>query len=307
MKRLIKSTLFGCGLDVRRVRSPRAEDGFWKGRSREQAIKIGEKIIYTDCLPLVEWYKAYPEVNRVSTRLTSVIGHFYSDFQAVDIGANCGDTIARLFDGWSGRVLAIEPDANCQKWLRTNWGDDTRVTIKPVWLSSTSSVAKATLSKTGWNTTLDPTTGGNTQIDFKTLDEVISLEPEFTNVKLIKVDAEGFDGQILMGSRQTLLRHKPAVLFESNMDTPAMKGTDPMGVFAFLIGLGYESFFLYDDYGRFVVTVDNKQLDFLRDLLDYADGKFGRIHYYDAIAIHNADAALRDHFMQSERQYRNSL
>jgi FkbM family methyltransferase len=300
MKQIVKSALLSCGLDVRWVKTPRVPNNL---------VKIGDKIIYTDSQHLAAAYRDYPETNRVSTRLASVIRRFHNDFQAIDIGANCGDTIAFLFDGWSGKVLAIEPDANCQKWLRRNWGDDSRVRIQQVWLSSTSGVANAKLSKTGWNTTVDVATGGNTQIEFKTLDEVLSLEPEFTNVKLIKIDAEGFDGQILLGSRQTLLQHKPAVLFESNMDSPAMKNTDPISVFVFMMGLGYESFLLYDAYGRFVTAVDSKGLDLLRDLLDYAyaDGNFGRVYYYDVIAIHNTDTAVKEHILQSERQHRKSL
>jgi hypothetical protein len=88
-----------------------------------------------------------------------------------------------------------------------------------------------------------------------------------------------------------------------------MKNTDPMSVFAFIMGLGYESFLLYDAYGRFVIAVDSKRVDFLRDLLDYAyaDGKFGKVYYYDVVAIHNTDTAVKEHFPQSERQYRKSL
>lgn len=294
MRRILKAILLKLGLDVRRVKTPPAE----------RTIKIGDKIIHTDCAPLVATYRNYPETNTALTRIINVIKLFYNNFQAIDIGANCGDTIASLFAGWSGKVLAIEPDANCQKWLRRNWGADSRVTIQQIWLNSTSSVANANLSKTGWNTTLDVTKGGNTQIEFTTLDDVLSLEPEFANVKFIKVDTEGFDGQILMGSRQTLLKHKPVVLFESNMDSPAMKNTDPMSVFTFLMELNYESFFLYDSAGRFVAAVDRTQVDFLRDLLDYADGKSGKVYYYDAIGIHKMDSAVRDHFLLTEREYR---
>jgi len=304
MKRLIKSVLLICGLDLHRAKRPHIQSVDWRNRPKEQKINIGAKVIHTDFAMMASVYRDYPETNRAAARILSVIERFYRDFQVVDVGANCGDTIACLFDGWSGKVLAIEPDPNCQKWLNKNWGDDPRVTIRSFWLSSVSSIANANLSKAGSNTTLDVTAAGNTQIAFRTLDEVLSQEPDFTNVKFIKVDTEGFDGPILIGSRQTLLKQKPVVLFESNLDVPAMKDADPMSVFSFLMELGYDTFFLYDAYGRFVAAADSQRLDFLRDLLDYADGRFGKVYYYDAIAVHSTDANIRDYFLQTERQYR---
>jgi FkbM family methyltransferase len=303
MKQLIKSALRGCGLEVRRAQRP--SNG--SEAPKEVVITIGGKTIYTDCAPLAESYQNYPETNRASTRVIQVIKESHKDFQAVDIGANCGDTIAFLFDGWSGNVLAVEPDEQCQKWLKRNWGQDARVKIKQKWLGSAPSVMKVNASKTGWNTSLESSSSaGSLQIELTTLDEVLLGDPEFNNVKFIKVDTEGYDGQILLGSRQTLLKYKPVVLFESNMDCPAMKGTDPMAPFTFMMELGYETFLMHDAFGRFVAAVDGSRPDFLRDLLDYADGKFGKVYYFDAIAIHKTDAAVKDKFLQVERQHRKS-
>ena len=304
MKQLIKSALRGCGVEVRRARRP---DDCAPEPPKEQEITIGGKLIYTDCAPLAESYLNYPETNRASTRVIHVIKEFYDDFQAVDIGANCGDTIAFLFDGWSGKVLAVEPDEQCQKWLQRNWGQDARVKITQKWLGRARGQMRVNASKTGWNTSLESSSSaGSLEIEINTLDEVLLGDPEFNHVKFIKVDTEGYDGQILLGSRKTLQKHKPVVLFESNMDCPAMKGTDPMDPFSFMMELGYETFLLHDAFGRFVAAVDHSQMDFLRDLLDYADGKFGKVYYFDAIAIHATDTGVKDKFLQVERQHRKS-
>lgn len=303
MKQLIKSALRGCGVEVRRARP----DNSAAEEPKEQSFVIGGKTIYTNNPPLAESYRNHPETNRASTRVMQVIKQFHNSFQAVDVGANCGDTIAFLFDGWSGKVLAVEPDEHCQVWLKRNWGQDARVKITQKWLGSEHKVMKVNASKTGWNTTLESGgSEGGQQIELNTLDELIAAERDFTNVKFIKIDTEGYDAQVLLGSRQTLQAHKPVVLFESNMDCPAMKGMDPMAPFTFMMEQGYETFLLHDAFGRFVAVVDHTRVDFLRDLLDYADGKFGKVYYFDAIAFHKTDGAAKDKYLEVERQHRKS-
>ena len=68
------------------------------------------------------------------------------------------------------------------------------------------------------------------------LDDVI---PSSLPVKIIKIDVEGGELELMQGASKTLSKFKPLVIFESGIGGSDIYGTTPEKIFAFLSGLSY--------------------------------------------------------------------
>ena len=69
------------------------------------------------------------------------------------------------------------------------------------------------------------------------LDEVL---PPGQAVDLIKIDVEGGEMLVLEGAQETLLKHRPVVLFEHGLGASDYYGAGPAQVFAYFEECGYE-------------------------------------------------------------------
>ena len=87
----------------------------------------------------------------------------------------------------------------------------------------------------------------------------------------------------------------------------AQTGEPGFRVFSLLQKLGYDRLLFYDAYGRFMCAASLDQVDLLTDLHEYADGKFGKVYYYDIVAFAQSDGDLARRFVESERRHRENI
>lgn len=102
------------------------------------------------------------------------------------------------------------------------------------------------------------------------MDRLDNLLPPDLPVRLIKIDVEGGEMDVLRGSTRTLKAQGPLVIFECGLGGSDVYGTTPEAVSDFFNGLGYV-IFLLDDFLR------------KRDPLDrqaFAGQFYGRRNYY---------------------------
>jgi len=64
---------------------------------------------------------------------------------------------------------------------------------------------------------------------------------EFTDVDLIKIDAEGYEELIARGAEQTIKRWEPTIVIEQKHDMARKYGLKPMGGVDYLKSLGYRT------------------------------------------------------------------
>ena len=165
----------------------------WKARSRDQRLEI--------------------DVARALIRPGDLV---------VDAGANKGAYLywLRQFVGPNGSVLAYEPQPQLADYLQRartafRW---TNVEIHPVALSNRA--GQSTLHIPGGgispgasleSSVLEKATGSSFKCVVDTLDHQLTRRagPSF-----LKVDVEGHELALFEGGAETLLRHKPALLFE---------------------------------------------------------------------------------------------
>ncbi|MCU0549632.1 MAG: FkbM family methyltransferase [Leptolyngbya sp. Prado105] len=140
----------------------------------------------------------------------------------LDIGANIGCT-ALLFGELAQRVYAFEPSPTTFKFLEKNVLNSglKNITLQNLGLGAEPSESTLTFSPSN-------RAGGfvsnQTQIETGHVIEKIVIRPlddlvqqlNLSIVDFIKIDVEGFEGQVLKGAKQTLATYRPIVVLELN-------------------------------------------------------------------------------------------
>ena len=137
----------------------------------------------------------------------------------IDVGANIGlmSVFAAGCVGEKGRVIAFEAHPETFEWLKDNiainhincietrgyaLGDEnTTALIYDNW----------DINRGGASLVVKQADAIGHEVDVKVLDEVL---PAGIVPKVIKVDVEGFELQVLKGAKQTILQHKPILIVE---------------------------------------------------------------------------------------------
>jgi FkbM family methyltransferase len=165
----------------------------------------------------------------------------------IDVGANVGLVASRLcrLVGPTGAVWAVEPlPRNIERLehLREQNGLG-QLSILPVALSSETGTAKLRLPIRGggafgsfvatWETL------GEIDVPTIRLDDLVAQRPHPGRLRLVKIDAEGFEPQVLEGSVETLTDLRPLVLCEFNDVLLRQAGTSSSNLLEAFRALGY--------------------------------------------------------------------
>lgn len=152
------------------------------------------------------------------------------DFRvACDIGAHIGTCTEALVTKF-GRVWAFEPQAENFACLKANIGD--RAMLENVALGSAEDSCEMVLAP-GANSGMWHAKPG-LDVDVETLDNYM-----LSDVDLIKIDTEGFEGQVIRGAIETIAASKPVVVFEDNGLGAKYYGVDWIDPKPLLKALGY--------------------------------------------------------------------
>ena len=177
----------------------------------------------------------------------------------VDIGANHGSysVIASELIGIKGLVIAFEPQQHLAKLVERSLeataaseyrviqaGCSDRIGTAEFFIpenASGSAGVFAQFSASGEHRTA--------KIELTTLDQVLSTV-SVTQTLFLKLDVEGSEYDALMGARDTIQRHHPAILMEVNPTSARASGHSVRQLFDLLLGMGYESICEMDEFPR---------------------------------------------------------
>ena len=126
---------------------------------------------------------------------------------------------------------------------------------------------------------------GDSLIPSTTLDTLLRLAGA-DKLDLLKIDVDGYDGQVLLGAKEILNRLKPAVIFEWHPILCRRTGNNWTDHFNSLDSAGYNSFIWFNKFGEFSHFsngYDPVTIERLADLC-FSTQSYPDLHY-DVIAL----------------------
>jgi FkbM family methyltransferase len=159
-----------------------------------------------------------------------------------DVGSNIGffSLIAARLVGPTGRVIAIEPVPGNAAVIGRNMRRNgfTQVQVLEIALGAEPGIAELHVTRHPGGATLStteipPDATGKIWVTVKTMDE-LTLTEKLGNPRLIKVDVEGTELEVMKGMTRTLSELKPAILFEIDAPDTERLETKSAAIRAFL-------------------------------------------------------------------------
>jgi FkbM family methyltransferase len=230
----------------------------------------------------------------------------------IDVGANCGDTLAAMYDANGAlNYVCIEPDdtffAYLESNVRTIRSVDKDVSVQLHKTLIGKEVHEAALAGSGGtkHAIVSTHTGDVKAIMSKTLDSFLSF-PHMNKVQILKSDVDGYDYDVIDSAAQLLKEQSPILFFECHFGNAVQKAGYQKTI-SMLADLGYRDWVIFDNYGE--VMLQTNQTEPLFQLLDYVDRQNSRgaartIVYFDVLS---ATPAHRPIVAKAVADYVNDL
>ena len=199
----------------------------------------GIKVVVPDSLELLTPYVLREQLDWFEDEIKFVRTLLQPGDVVLDIGANYGLyalSMAKVV-GESGHVYAFEPASKTASYLQRSIEQNkfNHITLVRAALSKVSGKAEFCLNENSELNSLNTSiaSSGKTEtVDLITLD-MLEAELSVKNVKFIKLDAEGEEGNILLGGDLFLKNSSPLIMFElkhlDQINTPLVQQFNDIG------------------------------------------------------------------------------
>ena len=212
--------------------------------------------------PLSMWTSLYKDYDNF---LPKLVKEMNSNESIIDIGANVGDTLFRFIDTNSKpNYFSIEADKYFFKYLKKNKGllekdIQNRVTLINELVGNNLKGNLTQKSNLGSKFLVESPDG----LETKSLDKII-INENIQNIKLIKVDVDGYDYNVLLSAMNEIKKNKPSLFFEYM----SLNKTEYIELIKKLYEIGYSEWTIINNYGSAIF--ENKHY---KDVLDYIDSE----------------------------------
>ena len=141
---------------------------------------------------------------------------------AIDVGANMGFISILMADriGDDGEVYAIEPNIKLHSYIRRLFDINALENLKLIYCacSDKQGIARFKVDISDHTKSMVTDTGG-LEINVMPLDSILAENSK--TVSFVKIDVEGHEPNVLVGSKKTLSIHKPTLVFETGLHSPS--------------------------------------------------------------------------------------
>lgn len=201
----------------------------------------------------------------------------------LDVGAATGDTVVLLKERCPGAVrqfLCIEGDVEFFNLLTHNVAQFKDVqAVRALLAREPQQIRSLVKHHRGTAAAL-----GSELVAAVRLDSLAQVSQE--KVDVVKIDVDGFDGEVLAGAAQIFETRRPAVIFEWHPVLIRRTGNDVYRPFSALMGYGYDRFLWFNNIGTFshfsgppTVDMIDKHANYLVQVNPRAD------EHFDVIAL----------------------
>lgn len=252
----------------------------FRDKSKSSIFVQGVEMVAPFGFPLEDYQKEYKTYDRL---LPVLVKHIGPKGVLVDIGANIGDTLFSIVKKCKNEIICIEPSDIYYEYLETNYNklvesESSRVKLVKKFIGTGSFTGKLIHEHGTAHIEVD----NNDKVEFVELDKLFFDK----DLKLIKVDTDGFDYDVLLSSKKIIQKQKPILFWENLIEHEfQMKGFDEL--YSFLSDNGYNNIYVFDNFGN--IIVQSSSFDTLIDLNEYlySQLKFNchrTFHYTDILA-----------------------
>lgn len=192
------------------------------------------------------------------TKIEQILNDYYDvKYHYIDIGANLG--LRALYSLSSGRnSILFEPNTELNSFTEDlcKQNNFSNYKIEPLCISSTKGKQKFYISESSYMSSLNKTNAEPDKIikeidvNLITLDEYINTNNEIIP-KIIKIDVEGHEFDVLKGSLATLKKYSPTVIVEI-LDISDNRSQ----IFNFFRTLNYSAFAILNNDEMFLRRID---------------------------------------------------
>jgi len=269
----------------------------------EKKVKIGNYSLVSNYdHPIEEYLTQFKYYSRNFPRIAKYIEAKYPNYSIIDIGANIGDTVALLrTEQVLQNVHLVEGDPVYVKLLEKNLHLFQNVVVHKTFLGEETKDENIFIDNTRGTANINVGSGESTKV--VKLDDLVA-ENEIQNIKLLKVDTDGFDFKILRGSFATIERDKPVLFFEYDAEFLAQQKDDGLKIFEDFKKLGYNKALYYDNFGKFLLSTDIANTELLEQLFAYINRKSdSSFPYYDVCLFHSNDDELSATVIKAEMKF----
>ena len=135
----------------------------------------------------------------------------------IDAGANIGNH-SIFFSKYFRKVYSFEPNPTTYKLLKINSKINNNISVKKKGLSNREAVSYLLENKSnlGGSRLINKRSKNTIDIHLGTLDHETNFIKE--RIQLIKIDVEGHEFEVIQGSKNTILKNKPIIIFEQQLD-----------------------------------------------------------------------------------------
>jgi FkbM family methyltransferase len=270
------------------------EAGKWAGKYD----KVGSCLIrLPDRSQVLHYKEQFHLYDTALADIAEVVWTRYPNVHAIDIGANVGDSAALIRKAAKIPVLCVEGDSLLLPILEENVsGMGPGVAIEPSFVGVDGDrVDIGSIDDPGHNASIVNAFSDRGQITLRSLERILEDYPAFSRAKLMKVDVEGMDFDLIRLSAGFIRNVRPVIFFEYNPSFRPDKPDAGLETIDVLIGAGYSVFLYYDNFGNFLLSADavNRRLFIDLDRYLASNRRHGvAIYYFDICAFHAEDSDL---------------
>lgn len=286
---------------ARRLRSKMGNVLWSSIRIVKSALNINTEHRYSGfsiTLPAHHLLPTFQEQHKLYDRFLPHLGKYLeSKSTVIDVGANCGDTLAAMYDANPNlNFVCVEPDEICFDLLQRNL-----LRIKAIDANASITAINALAGKNVTNVSLEGSGGtqkaiiggGGRSIASESLDHIISVG-KATNIRLLKSDVDGFDYDVIDSAESVLGMYSPIIFFECHFDHLFQKAGYEKTI-ENLACRGYANWVIFDNFGEVMLRTDDTR--HIGQLFDYvwrqnAGGSTRTVFYYDILANTGKDDEL---------------
>ena len=226
----------------------------------------------------------------------------YSKFTAIDIGANIGDSAALINKYIEIPILCIEGHPEFVPFLEYNASQIGNIQIAKYFIGKDGeSICLENIISCGGTASIINAISSesfpNNQISLKSLASILEIFPQFKHSKLLKIDTDGCDFNIINDSIETIDLIKPILCFEYDINFSTNAEIDALETIENLLNIGYTSFLVYDNFGNYLINLNGYEYKKFIDLNAYLISNHRKsgnsaVYYFDIYAFPKIDEDL---------------